>query len=179
MNNIRPIIFGLLTVLSLGVQAVDTSETLPESAFKELMWDDLLPEDMEIDALLSPPDVHAPDYEPSPVSELDLQSQVLATTVAALDGEAVRLPGFIVPLEFDDELTITEFFLVPYFGACTHSPPPPPNQLVFVNDQEGFKIDDIYTPVWVSGVLNTVLVENELGASGYTINMQAIEEYQY
>nr|WP_242469557.1 DUF3299 domain-containing protein [Rhabdochromatium marinum] len=46
-----------------------------------------------------------------------------APLVEALDGQRVKLPGFVVPLEFDfDELS--EFLLVPYYGACIHVPPP-------------------------------------------------------
>ena len=42
-----------------------------------------------------------------------------------LNKKAVRIPGFIVPLEYDEQ-TVTSFLLVPYFGACIHEPPPPP-----------------------------------------------------
>jgi hypothetical protein len=177
MTNLRQVIFGMLMLFSLSVHAIDAAEKLPESAFKEIMWDDLLP--LEIGNGASFDSAPTLDYEESPADELDLQSRVLATVVPEMDGQAVRIPGFIVPLEFDDELTITEFFLVPYYGACTHSPPPPPNQIVFVSDQEGFKIDSIYTPFWISGVLNTALVTNDLGASAYTIDMQYLEEYIY
>ena len=46
-------------------------------------------------------------------------------------GQSVRLPGYVVPLE-DLAAGIKEFLLVPYFGACVHSPPPPANQIVHV-----------------------------------------------
>nr|WP_112477884.1 DUF3299 domain-containing protein [Vibrio variabilis] len=39
-----------------------------------------------------------------------------------LIGKQGRLPGFIVPLEFDN-LTVTEFILVPTAGACIHTHP--------------------------------------------------------
>ena len=48
---------------------------------------------------------------------------------------------------------VTEFFLVPYPGACIHVPPPPPNQIVLVRYPQGLKLTDIYTPLWVSGTL--------------------------
>lgn len=177
MINIRLILLGLLMVISLGAHGVDGSEKLPKSEFKDIIWDDLLPEDMDLDAIFDTSAVdHSINFENKPMDET-LQSQVLAKVVSELDGQPIRIPGFIVPLEFDDELTITEFFLVPYFGACTHTPPPPPNQIIFVRDQEGFKLDDIYTAFWISGVLSTTLVENDLAASAYTIDMQYLEEY--
>ena len=54
--------------------------------------------------------------------------------------EPIMIPGFIVPTAYDDDRRITEFFLVPYFGACIHLPPPPPNQIIYVRYQEGFPL---------------------------------------
>ncbi len=48
-----------------------------------------------------------------------------------LNGSKVKIPGFVIPLEGDDK-AVTEFLLVPYFGACIHVPPPPPNQIIYV-----------------------------------------------
>ena len=48
-----------------------------------------------------------------------------------LNGCEVRLPGYLVPLE-GQAGEWKEFLLVPYFGACIHSPPPPANQIVHV-----------------------------------------------
>jgi hypothetical protein len=59
-------------------------------------------------------------------SEEDAYQQALVSTDVNenLDGAMIRIPGFVVPLEFDEEQTISQFFLVPYFGACLHMPPP-------------------------------------------------------
>ncbi|WP_444939220.1 DUF3299 domain-containing protein [Microbulbifer sp. JMSA002] len=40
-----------------------------------------------------------------------------------LDNQQIPIAGFIVPIEFNDELTISSFLFVPYFGACIHFPP--------------------------------------------------------
>jgi hypothetical protein len=42
-------------------------------------------------------------------------------------GKEVRIPGFMVPFE-DGMAGVNEFLLVPYFGACIHTPPPPPTR---------------------------------------------------
>ena len=42
----------------------------------------------------------------------------------------VRLPGYVVPLANAQDGRLTEFLFVPYYGACIHVPPPPPNQIV-------------------------------------------------
>ncbi|MFK7875456.1 MAG: DUF3299 domain-containing protein, partial [Paracoccaceae bacterium] len=47
------------------------------------------------------------------------------------NGKIVRLPGFIVPIDYSGT-GVVAFILVPFVGACVHVPPPPANQLVFV-----------------------------------------------
>jgi len=77
-----------------------------------------------------------------------------------MDGQAIQIPDFIVPLEFNDKQTITQFYLVPFFGACIHLPPPPPNQIIFVNYPEGLMLNTLYDPFWISAILKTSLTEN-------------------
>lgn len=77
------------------------------------------------------------------------------TTNAELNGKKIRLPGYLLPLEFEDK-KVTEFLLVPWIGACIHTPPPPPNQIVHVKLSTGFDIgDDVFTAVWINGVMKT------------------------
>ena len=94
------------------------------------------------------------------------------------DDTAVRLPGFIVPLEFDDAMNISEFFLVPYYGACIHVPPPPPNQIIFVRYPEGLQLENLYTPFWVSGQLHIETVENDTALASYAMDADKIVEYR-
>lgn len=95
-----------------------------------------------------------------------------------LDGSAVRLPGFVVPLQTAADGKVTEFFLVPYFGACIHVPPPPPNQIVHVNYPAGYDMPDLYTPVWISGTLHTATISNAVADSAYRFDARAVEIYQ-
>jgi hypothetical protein len=77
------------------------------------------------------------------------------TANAELNGSNIRLPGYLLPLEFEDK-KVTEFLLVPWVGACIHTPPPPPNQIVHVKLAKGFDIgDEVFTAVWVSGLMKT------------------------
>ncbi len=74
---------------------------------------------------------------------------------AELNGKNIRIPGYLLPLEFEDK-KVVEFLLVPWVGACIHTPPPPPNQIVHVKLNKGFDIgDNTFTPVWVNGVMKT------------------------
>ena len=94
-----------------------------------------------------------------------------------LNKKAVRIPGFIVPLEYDEQ-TVTSFLLVPYFGACIHEPPPPPNQTVYAIYEPGHEMDAMWQPVWVEGKIYTTRVEGELATASYSINAEKIELYE-
>ena len=73
--------------------------------------------------------------------------------VEALDGKDVRIPGYVLPTEFSGS-KVVEFLLVPYVGACVHSPAPPANQMVHVKVNGGFSSEGLFAPVWVTGKLN-------------------------
>jgi len=82
--------------------------------------------------------------------------------VRALDDKDVRIPGYVLPLEFDGT-AVSEFFLVPYVGACIHTPPPAANQIVLVKLNQTYKPDGLYEPVWVTGKMKIVKSQHELG----------------
>lgn len=94
------------------------------------------------------------------------------------NNKRIRIAGYIVPIEYDDNQVITEFFLVPYFGACIHVPPPPPNQLIYVKHPKGFTLPDLYTPFWVDGNVVIETQENELGLSAYSMRNVKLERYE-
>ncbi len=98
--------------------------------------------------------------------------------LAALEGKLVKVPGFTVPLE-DFASSATEFLLVPYVGACIHTPPPPPNQLVYIEMDEGKRAKmDGWNPVWVEGVLSIEMTESVYGYVGFTITGQRVYPYE-
>lgn len=99
--------------------------------------------------------------------------------VESLDGKQVRIPGYVVPFDFSADAEHTEFLLVPYFGACLHTPPPPPNQIVMVKAETAAKIENIYDPVWLEGTLTTGKFLNDLGNSAYELNLSKLEPYEY
>ncbi len=95
-------------------------------------------------------------------------------TVKELDGRRGKIAGYIVPIDTNDEGELTSFFLVPYFGACIHVPPPPPNQIVYAKLDKAIPVPDMYAPQWVEGTLVIDRTDNELGASAYTIKVDAV-----
>jgi hypothetical protein len=103
-----------------------------------------------------------------------------------LDGKPVRIPGYLLPLEFEGD-RVSEFLLVPYVGACIHTPPPPPNQIVHVKTDDAYTTDGgLYTPVWVNGLMKTEQTQANLnfidGASdipsAYALEAISVEPYE-
>jgi hypothetical protein len=39
-----------------------------------------------------------------------------------MNNKEIRIPGFIVPVDFENRQIVTRFLIVPYFGACIHEP---------------------------------------------------------
>lgn len=167
------------------------AEPIPASDFITAEWLDLIPEN-DLNALLNPPDYIDDIAENSQEDQLNAQfknktnsqsddpyQQALMSTqvISALNNVPVRIPTFIVPLEFDDNQRVTQFFMVPYFGACIHEPPPPPNQTIFVNYPQGFKLESLTEPYWISGILKTSLVENDMAIAAYSMEVKIFEPY--
>lgn len=100
----------------------------------------------------------------------------IGNTRPELNNSYVKIPGFVIPLE-GDENTITEFLLVPYFGACIHVPPPPPNQIIYVKFPKGAPVQQLWDVVYVVGKLETQVLDHELAQTGYTLQGDMIEEY--
>jgi hypothetical protein len=93
-----------------------------------------------------------------------------------LVGKTVRIPGFVVPLE-EGKDGLKEFLLVPYFGACVHSPPPPSNQIIHVLPKSAAKGYRSMDTVWVSGVLKTVQADTYMGAASWRLEAQSVAPY--
>ncbi|WP_413792852.1 MULTISPECIES: DUF3299 domain-containing protein [unclassified Pseudomonas] len=148
---------------------------------RDLAWSEMIPPD-------APPEVpnmtplhdlskmsDALAAESAPAAKQDLPD---APVVKALDGQQIRLPGYIVPLEVSEEGRTTDFLLVPYFGACIHVPPPPSNQIVHVKSEVGVKLDELYQPYWVEGPMQVKPSTSELADAGYQMEAEKIYVYE-
>ena len=93
-----------------------------------------------------------------------------------LNGKTVKIPGFVIPLEGDAN-SVTEFLLVPYFGACIHVPPPPPNQIIYVKFPKGAPVQDLWDVVYVIGTLKTQTMNHEIAETGYVLEGSKLEPY--
>ena len=95
-----------------------------------------------------------------------------------LNKKDVRIPGFMVPLEYKEREVVTRFLLVPYFGACYHEPPPPPNQTIYAVYEPGYELGEIWQPIWIEGTISVSRVEEDLATASYSVSATAIEEYK-
>ena len=102
-----------------------------------------------------------------------------------LDGKIVRLPGYALPLEAS-EAGVLEFLLVPYVGACIHVPPPPPNQIVYAELTEAYRLKNLFDAVWITGRIEARSASRALSfvdgqaavPTGYTMQVISVEPYE-
>jgi hypothetical protein len=169
---LRPL-FILLLSLTLPVQAAEK--------VRELTWMEMVPEGAQFQ-----PEPPAPVHDLSQLADtlaMELgspgpQQSPAEPVVEALDGQLVRLPGYIVPLDVTESGKVPEFLFVPYFGACIHVPPPPSNQIVHVHFGEGVLLDSLYQPFWIEGPLRTQSRSSELAEAGYSMHALSVYPYQ-
>lgn len=143
---------------------------------RELDWKELLPESERAHYSASaPPPQHGPLGEGGPPAP----QKPTTTSNAELADLVVRLPGFVVPIGTPRDGMITEFFLVPYIGACIHVPPPPPNQMVYVTSTGGIPADAIHEAYWVTGKMRIESRTTALGTAAYAVSASKVDLYEY
>ena len=170
-----------LVSLAIALAAVGPP-VAAQGEVRELEWEELMPENWDpfagLDALMGDDVQSLSDNSARAVELYNAYQEAVrsAPVVGELDGQQVRLPGFVVPLDFEGTET-SEFLLVPYFGACIHVPPPPSNQIVYVKTVAGYPLKELFDPVWVTGVINAQAFLNDVGDAGYTMQATIIEPY--
>jgi uncharacterized protein len=149
------------------------------AVYRNTVWEDLTPKDWD-------PMKDFKDTRMSMLSDADPRAAAMlkslraawdnAPTNDAMEGATVRIPGYLVPLE-ETKAGMKEFLLVPYFGACIHTPPPPSNQIIHVLPKVPAKGLRSMDAVWVSGTLRQVRSDTSMGASGYRMDAVLVEPY--
>ncbi|CRL10862.1 DUF3299 domain-containing protein [Phaeobacter italicus] len=171
MTNNRP----LTRRSALGL--IGAVSTIPAtgwaSAAREITWDDLIPPGVPYSEIIGEGEMDEAADTWFPV--YDENATKLNET---LNGARIRMPGFIIPFNVAAD-GVREFMLVPYVGACIHTPPPPANQLVMVSTQTPWPGDELWDPVWVTGIMHTQLQSTWLGETGYAITAEEMEIYEW
>jgi len=174
MKSVSATLLLLLALLLLSAANAEQAQ--------ELEWDALIPADYRPDKIMGQfGDINDLDDNDPRTQKILQKLEALwneAPVVESLDGKRVKLPGFVVPLEGDGK-KLSEFLLVPYYGACIHVPPPPANQTVYVKVPEGdAKIRHAFDTVWVIGTLSAKSINSDLAAAGYQIQAEEVTPYE-
>jgi hypothetical protein len=139
----------------------------------EITWDDLIPPGVAYSEIIGEGELDEANDSWNPIYDANA-----VKLNDALNGAYIRMPGYIIPFDMSAE-GVTNFMLVPYVGACIHTPPPPANQLVMVTTKKPWPGDQLWDPVWVTGVMRTELQSTNLGQTGYVIKADAMEVYEW
>jgi len=148
---------------------------LPRVAFantaREITWDDLIPPGVPYSEIIGEGEIDESNDTWRPIFDAN------ATKLnPALDGAYIKMPGFIIPIDLSTD-GVTSFVLVPYVGACIHTPPPPPNQLVLVTTETPWPSDDLWEAVWVTGQMQHAIQSTEVAETGYALIADKMEIY--
>ena len=176
----RQAMFMLAALSSAGVSRAETE------VYKTIDWNDLMPDpwvkemtkDMAAMSKLS----YLQDSSDEATKAMSAIRKKLdeAPIVKTQLNKKVRIPGYAVPLDAERS-DKREFLLVPYFGACIHTPPPPANQIVLVRPTAQSKIKKMpesMDVLWVEGELKEGRVSTGQGVSGYLLEAVSIAPYE-
>lgn len=136
-------------------------------------WDDLIPPGIPYSEIIADGEIDVINDTWKPVYDANA-----VKLNQRLDGALITMPGYIIPLDFTSA-GVHEFILVPYVGACIHTPPPPANQLVIVRTEQPWMSTQLWDPVWVTGTMSTQLQSTNLGQTGYALAAQEINAFQW
>lgn len=141
----------LVALLVSGPSLANTPRTLA--------WPELTPPGWQSTA----PDFSQFFHDPSAPAA---PQETNAPIVESLHDTSISIRGFIVPLEWEED-AISEFLFVPWFGACLHFPPPPPNQIIRVHMERSLPEVEMFHPQILSGRLLTERSDSDLAIAGY------------
>lgn len=192
--NMKRAFFIVATIVALSISIKAHSawweifnkddSTQSQEEVSEVTWEDLIPDDFvqpenpfttmtqeQIDKIM--------DGSDESNAELERLQEAFnyAPVVDELNGKRVKIPAYITPLEYNGDAGTKEFLLVPYLGACIHTPPPPANQVVHAMSPEAIKIQAMYDPVWAIGTIRTETVKSDLAESGYRLEVEEVLPY--
>lgn len=161
------------TLMAAAAAFTATPRTVWAETPRVLAWEDLIPPGVpygeiigegEIDALK---DTWLPEFDEN-ATKLNME----------LHGAYIKMPGYVLPIDMSTA-GVTSFIMVPYVGACIHTPPPPANQLVFVDSKKPWPSDKLWDPVWVTGKMRHELQSTSVADIGYALDAELIEAYEW
>ena len=152
------------------------------SAYKEVEWDELMPEGWRKKVILELTRMRRygslTDGDPRADEAYARLKKTwdAAQPTKTSNGKPIRIAGYVVPLDAE-RMQSSEFLLVPYFGACVHSPPPPANQIILIKPPKGSRFRTM-DAIWVEGILTEGKTSSEVGTSTYVLTADKITPYR-
>lgn len=115
----------------------------------------------------------------------NLRKKAAYTANTDLNNTDISMGGFMLALNLEKGKT-SEFLLVPTVGACIHTPPPPPNQIVYIRSKIPVEPKSQFEAVTVKGKMiiedasnNLFLVDGSSDiSSGYSLHADTVEKFQ-
>lgn len=170
----------LLLLLALSIApALQAADPWPE-----LKWEAMVPKGWDPSAEFKGLDLaKMQDSDPRAMEALDKLKKAWDNAPAepALNGRKLRIAGFALPLERegpDGKGGVTEFLIVPYFGACIHTPPPPANQIIHAKSTKPLAGVKMMVPIWTYGTLTVQRGETTWGVAGYLLTVDKVAPYE-
>jgi len=140
---------------------------------RQIGWDDLIPPGVPYAEIIGEGEMDV--INDTWLPEFDENATKLN---AELDGAYIKMPGYMLPIDISAE-GVTSFIMVPYVGACIHTPPPPANQLVFVDNRTPWPSESLWDPVWVTGQMRHELQSTTIADIGYALTADLIEPFEW
>lgn len=145
----------------------------------ELKWEAMVPKGWDPSARFKNLDLSKmQDSDPRAMEALDQLKREWDNAPAehSLNGRKIRIAGFALPLERQGD-KVTEFLIVPYFGACIHTPPPPANQIIHAKSAHPLSGVRMMTPIWTYGTLTVERGDTTWGVAGYRLGVDKVAPY--
>lgn len=137
----------------------------------EITWDSLIPDNASYPEIIGRGEVDIENDRWLP--QFDANASKLNPS---LDGTTVKLPGFLIPIDLTTA-GVTSFILAPYAGACLHTPPPPPNQLIYVTTETPWPSFEPFEAVTVTGRMQHAIHSTDVAVTGYEMDADQIDVY--
>lgn len=167
-------LIGLVAALLLAATA-QAADPWPE-----IKWEALVPKGWDPAAELKGLDLSKmQDSDPRAIEALERLKRAYdnAPIEPAMKGRKGRIAGFALPLERQGD-KVTEFLIVPYFGACIHTPPPPANQIIHAKSARPLAGVKMMVPIWTYGSFSVQRGETQWGVAGYRLTVDKIAPYE-
>lgn len=172
---------ALLLALIASLLSIGQAQAADDDIYKEVKWEMLVPKGWKPVLPLKTTDLSEfDDSDPKAMKALQAMKTIWDNAPAepSMNGRDIRIPGFMIPLDKTGD-AVKSFLLVPYFGACIHSPPPPSNQMIQVfldKPLQGFHTMD---GVWVYGALAVTRIESPWGKTAYVLKTVKVKPYKW